>query len=302
MSDEIEETGQVETPAPEQTEESPRDRQGRFAKAVEAVVAEETPQEAPAPETPEVVETPEAAGEAPEVVAEGPTDNMLAVARAVGIPEDVIANAQSDRDLRLIMTLAPRFQTPRSEAETPQREQIAPEPDFAFEWPEDEVPPTDPLRRELERLAAFYKDRDAKREEDFNALAEYTVAKGKTEQQRAEIARQQEFDKLCDGIGIKDFGDSTKLTPKVSPEWHLRNQEYGAFKQLTEQLGFTPEQAINAIAVKHGGVKPPAQPNIAAVVRQQAQSRLGGGPSRPAPSVSKTREEKWAEALAAKGS
>jgi hypothetical protein len=288
--------------APETSDE----RLARFAAAVAPLEEQpkaEAPEQITPPETadepPVVDETPEAPGEAAAVVAEGPSDNMLAVARAIGIPEDVLATAASDRDVRLAMTLASRFQAPRTDVENPAAEKIAPDPDFQFEWPEDEVPPTDPLRRELERLHAFYKQRDAKREEEFTALAEYTVTKGRTEQQKAELAKQQEFDKLCDGLGVKELGDSKKLTPGVSPEWHRRDQDYRAFKTMTEQHGFTEEQAIQAIALRHG--KTAAQPSISQVVREQAQTRLGGGSSRPAPEMQKSRAEKWAEDLAEKG-
>lgn len=290
---EVQETP-TEPPAPERE----RDRQGRFVAAMQEreEQAEATEPEAPTePESqPETADEP-SAPEQPEA-AEGPSANMVAVARAVGIPDDVIAQASSDAELRIALSFAQKFQAPRDEQQPPQ-EQIPPELEFAFEWPDEDVPANDPIRKQLERLHEHYKNRDAKRDEDFTALVKHVVQTGRVSQEREEIQRQEQFDKLLDAAKIPAFGESAKLKRNASPEWHLRNENYGVFRQLTEQLGFTPDQAIQAIANKVG--HKPSPPSVSDVVRQQAKQRLGGGGARPAPAPAQSREQRWEQIVAA---
>lgn len=307
-----EDNGQV---VAEPETEQPRDREGRFAdafaKVQEELAREELGSVRPAnaavePEQSQEPETvPDEAGEAAEVVAEGPSENMLAVARAMGVDDQTLSLVQNDRDLRLAMQLHARFQSPRTDEERPQPERIEAEPEFDFGWTDD-VPPDDPVRQRLEKMHEHYKAQAAKRDEELAAIAEWAVTKGKSDQQRAELARQQEYDKLCDSIGVRDFGESKGLTPGVSPEWHLRNQNYKPFRTMTEELGFTPEQAMQAIALRYGGAKPQSQtpqPSPNDIIRAQSQRRLGGGATRPAPAAPQDRvsafnaklNERWDE-------
>lgn len=297
MADEIEQVEVAEVPAEPAT---PRDRLGRFTAAVEAIEQAEAPAPEPAAEQitqPE--ETPADAGElAPAPVAEGPSDNMLAVARAMGVDEQLLTQAADDADVRLLMS-ATRLQTPRSEQDRPAQERVdpTPDPEFAFEWPDEEIPATDPIRRQLERMHEHYRERDKKREAELDELTTWAVTKGRIEQQREEVKRMTDYDTALDAAKIPAFGESAKLRKGVSPEWHARNEHYLAYRTMTDQLGFTPDQAVAAIATKVGHKA--SQPSVAQVVRQQAQTRLGGGAPRPAPAAPLSREQKWAEKMAA---
>lgn len=269
-----------------------RDRLGRFQAAVEAIQAQAEPVTEQQPETAEQIQ-PEAAdepGAASEPIAEGPSDNMLAFARAVGIPDDVLSQATDDADLRLLLSVAHRFQAPRGE-QAPAQEQIPAEPEFKFEWPDEEIPPTDAVRREVERMFKHFADRDRSRGEELQTFAEWAVSKGKLDQQREELTRMQEFDRALDALKIPQFGESAKLVRNKSPEWHARNESYAAFRTMTDQLGFTSDQAAAALAAKAG--HKPSHTSVAQIVRQQALTRLGGGAPRPAPAVAETREQRW---------
>lgn len=255
-----------------------RDEQGRFASTTEQLPADEpSPQEEVAAE--------------PAKVSEGPSPDLLAAAQAV-LPEEIVGQASSDAELLWALKMAKKFQA-EPENEPPAAEQ---EPDFSLEWPDEDVPKDDPYRQQIERMLSHFQERDKHREEKLKVIAEWAMTKEQREADAREEAAQQQFDELLDKSAIDGFGKSDSLSPK-SPEWQKRNAAYGEYAALTTQLGYTPEQAMQAIALKHGKSVPQQPPTPTGSLLKQSKSRLGGASSRPAPAPTLSREDRFAEAI-----
>lgn len=261
-------------------EEKPRDDEGRYAKT------EQPPADDPSPSEESVA--------VDQQVSEGPSPYLLEAAKAFLDDEDIEA-CQSDQELAAAIRVAKRFQTPQS-AETDEQPPAAP---FAFEWSDEDVPKDDPYRKEIERAFAHLLSNQEILAKAELEQRERLTSRESLEMQAREEANQKQFDKLLDEAAIEGFGKSDKYVAGKSPEWQRRNQEYATYANLT-QLGFTPEQAIQAIALKAGKPvqqqqqQPPAKKDA---LLKQSKSRLGGGPSRPLASPPPSREERWAERM-----
>ena len=260
-------------------EERERDDAGRFTSTTEPPPADDaSPQEEVAADEP---------------VSEGPSASVLAAAKAV-LPEDIVEAASSDQELLFALQMAKRFQAAEQTPEPAAEQESA----FAIEWPDDDVPKDDPYRMAIEKLANQFIERDKKREENLQAIAQWAMTKEQRERESQEIKHQEQFDKLLDEAEIEGFGKSDKIIPGKSPEWQKRNASYAEFATLTNQLGYTPEQAIQAIAMKAGKSVPQQQTPRPSLVKQ-SKSRLGGAPSRPAAAPPLSREERFAQAMSA---
>jgi hypothetical protein len=261
-------------------EERERDDAGRFTSTTEQPPADDaSPQEESV-----AVDEP---------VSEGPSASVLAAAKAV-LPEDIVEAATSDQELLFALQMAKRFQAAEQQPEPAAEQESA----FAIEWPDDDVPQDDPYRMAIEKLANQFIERDRKREENLQAIAQWAMTKEQRERDTQEVKAQEQFDKLLDEAGIEGFGKSDKLVPGKSPEWQKRNASYAEFATLTTQLGYSPEQAIQAIALKAGKPVQQQQTPRPSLVKQ-SKSRLGGAPSRPAAAPPMSREERFAEAMSA---
>ena len=294
MSEEITEPEVVESPVSEAPVEESREE--RFATAISGQERDEegrftTTEQPPADEPSPQEEVAAVEEETP--VSEGPTQQVLAAATAV-LPPDVVEKATSDSELLLLMQMAKRFQDAQ-----PEPEPAAQEPELTLEWPDDDVPEDDPYRKQIERILSHFQEKDKKREENLQAIAQWALSREERETAAREEAMQKQFDELLDKAEIAAFGKSDKIVAGKSPEWQKRNAAYAEYATLTNQLGYPPELAIQAIAMKNGKAPSPQPPSPPPSILKQAKSRLGGAPSRPAPAPTLSREERFAQEVAA---
>ena len=292
MSEETTEPEVVESPVSEApVEES---REDRFAAVIsELEQGDEKPATTEQPPADEPSPQEEVAAEPEPPVSEGPTHQVLAAAQAV-LPPDVVEKATSDSELLLLMQMAKRFQDAQ-----PQPDPASQESELTLEWPDDDVPEDDPYRKQIERILTHFKEKDKQREENLQAIAQWALSREERETAAREEAMQKQFDELLDKAEIAAFGKSDKIVAGKSPEWQKRNAAYAEYATLTNQLGYPPELAIQAIAMKNGKAPSPQPPTPPASILKQAKSRLGGAPSRPAPAPTISREERFAMEVAA---
>lgn len=298
MSDEIiaQETEQVvdqplvdESPSEESREDRfaaalegrTRDANGRFTKTEQPPADEPSPQE-------EVAVDPE-----PTPVSEGPSEHVLEAARMLLDDED-LQGMKSDREILVAMRMVKKFQAEQE----PEKPAIQQEDPFALEWPDDDVPADDPYRKQIERLVSHLQEKDAKREEHLQAIAQWALARDERDQEAREMEVQTQFDKLLDDAAIEGFGKSDAIAAN-SPVWQKRNAAYAEYATLTTQLGYTPELAMQAIAMKHGKPVSQPQPTPTGQLLKQSKARLGGAATRPAPAPAPSRLERFQQEIEA---
>lgn len=276
-------------------------RAGQFAAMLSGGDKEPTPAE-PAEEA-EVADEVDDESSQPETVedagsdAEGPSEMTLALADSVNVPQEIIDAATTDDELLQAIRMARHFRP--AQPEPKQEPAQAAEPDFAFEWPEGEVDKDDPVVKNLERLREHYEGKLQATNGVLKKLVDDYVAPlmeaRESQETERELAEQQEFDAMLDEFNDPKLGKSDTLVRGKSKEWQERGKLYAQFHKLTRELGWSKDEAKQALALKRGVKLPEPKSQT---VRRQAVKRLGGGDTRNAPKDPPSREQRW-EALIA---
>lgn len=207
---------------------------------------------------------------------EGPTAAMRLVAKQHGLSEKLISTFTSDDQLSVFLEELGAA----TQEKKPEPEQIA-VPEFKVEFPEDEFPADDPVRKNIEGLASEFKSQVDKIYGYMNQMADLVI---KSDETRASIEyerlalEQGAFDKHFDSFEHGVLGN--RAAGLTSDQQEVREAIYAKYHKLkTENPDGNDTELYNRAAAPWG-LKPKTQTRMEAI-REQSDSRLGGKPSRP---------------------
>jgi hypothetical protein len=224
---------------------------------------------------------------------EGPSEDLLTVARLANIPEDVIATARDDDALRGFIGMADRFQAPQQQQqyELDQQQHANGDATAAEELlaklmlPEEDYPADDPVRKQSEHLVSAINTVRKEVREELDAIVEYLRKQSTTTQTHRLTEDQKRFDSLVDALNVPTLAKRSEITNRNNPAFIARNALYAKFDVLEKQLPDVEPNELLAIAYRAVFKKPlPTPKQVAkreALVRQSG-SRLGGAPARRA--------------------
>lgn len=246
---------------------------------------------------------------------EGPSAEMLAIAKRLGVPQQALELATSDDHLRIAIAMMPPSNEPTDEEPAPevppQQQQAAPAlPDeFLFKnlLPEDYVDADDPLRQQINHFI----ERGGEMQQVVATLATKVLELERErstwqEQREAEQATQlqSKFDSVLDEAGWAEVGKRSDLKAG-SREAYARQVLYGEFQVLSANLqGMAPERIAELAYEKVFNRRPAPKKTPKEAAKQQAiidqsNRRLGGGyvgPASPEPELSE--EERYRRMVA----
>lgn len=246
---------------------------------------------------------------------EGPSAEMLAIAKRLGVPQQALELATSDDHLRIAIAMMPPANEPTAEEQEPpslpQQQPAAPAlPDeFLFKnlLPEDYVDADDPLRQQINHFI----ERGGEMQQVVATLATKVLELEKErstwqEQREAEQATQlqSKFDSVLDESGWAEVGKRSDLKAG-SREAYARQVLYGEFQLLSANLqGMAPERIAELAYEKVFNRRPTPKQTPKEAAKQQAiidqsNRRLGGGyvgPASPEPELSE--EERYRRMVA----
>lgn len=241
-------------------------------------------------------ESEEADGEEPAV--EGPSDEMRAVAKLAGVPEQFLGMAKTNADVQMLIShfsQKPEEQKPQAQQEAPVEEDL----ELSVEdfLPSDDFDESDPAHKAVKSLV------DVLNEERKTTRLLLGFASQQMNQQQQEQARafQSPFDEALDEIGA--FGDSK--SGLSDSEVQMRKAAFQAYISLAE--GEPPErrkelaQAAARVKFSHLLPKEEAVDKKKALMKQSRRRRGAGVTNAPPAKLSAVDEfEKRLLALANK--
>jgi hypothetical protein len=254
-----------------------------------------------------------AAGQAPPAASaaassEGPSEDLLMVAQALGVPDYVISMAKSDDALRIAIALnnadltdnagggeqsPAQRQAPQQRRQEQEAEPLVPE-DLRVKMllPDDYSDPEDPMFQQQKHLV----DRVAELQELVAHLAVQQMQSVNERQSNAKLAAQQQFDAALDATEWEIVGKRSEFKSPNDIAFLTRKKMYGAFEQLSQALPQMPAERLVELAYEQTFGKRPApkkSPKEAArlAALQRSNGRIlgsgSGGPPAAEPKLSK---------------
>jgi hypothetical protein len=160
---------------------------------------------------------------ATETLADGPTFLMKQEAARAGLDQKFIALAKDDAQLEQMILAATE-----SRDATDQTEDPLPEFSLAVELPEDEYPADDPVRKQLDKMAAAITERQKLVERVLGGLAQEATQRMDREQSEKNEQVFSVFDEYLDSFNSPELGKGRNEARKAIAETYLA-------------LGVTPE-------------------------------------------------------------
>lgn len=267
--------------------------------ALQEVDAEDEPSDMPAPEPDD--EAPEAEEqdiplEDQPASSDGPTAEMLAVAKVAGVPDELLSGA---KDNAAVTRLIDWFGAGQAAEDQPPPAREEPEADELSikDLLGDNYDADDPAHKQLKHVVETV---NKQREQDRRAirlLLDHASAQLRERQQSEAMSFQKPYDEALDELGVGTFGDSRKGLTREQAK--LRETAFHAYANLIagEPPDRHKELAQSVIKAKFSHLFANRERQQQAR-EAQAQKRLGG---RPAPSTPEPLNDldAFSEALAA---
>ena len=225
-------------------------------------------------EVSEEPETEETQQEEPKETAkvEGPSRAMRWQAKQAGVSDRLIALADTDEDLEVLIEESQQSREPEKKAEAQEF------PSFEIELPEDEFPADDPVRKQLVSMKGFYDKQLQQAREDIGLLASVlTEQKSFIEQSQQEqlVNTQGAFDAHLDQFENPQLGSRAA----GNHNHKLRQAIYNEYWELKQDKPNAKDADLINEAVAAFGIKS-QQTKRKEALEHDNKRRLGGGPTK----------------------
>jgi len=280
------EVEKVEQEAPEETKE-PTAFEVFTEKLQTLKDKDETPAEVEAQADADVEEKGEAPAEETKAEAEpkprkveGPSIAMKAMAKREGVPDDIIAIADSDEHLD---TFIKHYTQLRAEEQAKQAEAEKEKP-FTLSLPEDDFDNDDPVRKQFSEVVNHFEGKLASVYNYLGQLADIAI---KTEEAVKSATEEKVFDEQGAFDDFIDELESPVLGNRrgdaiPSAGQKMRQAIYWQYKELEAEHPRTSKAKLMAQAAEEFGFTSKQAQRQNAIVESNSR-RLGGGSSKPLP-------------------
>lgn len=250
----------------------------------EAEVAEDNEQEIPEPEDSDE---------------KGPSAEMLAVGRLAGVPEDLLAIANSNEAVEKLLRHFSTQAEPEQPEDSKQPEADADELAVQDLLGEDEYDPNDPVHKQLKHVIDVVNKQRAEERKTLQLLLAHAQHQLQERQQADAASFQRPYDDALDELDSPAFGNTSK-GPLTDSQIKMRAAAFKGYISLTdgEPEDRRRDLAKAAVKAKYASLFPERQADKAVEQRvKQAKKKLGGSTGRGV-SEALSPEERFARALA----